>query len=126
MHTTRHCFCEIRILSERVLYVSPSLHRVRDCTFSLSGESGAGKTETTKIIVGQIMHLCRAGKTDLEEKIKNLNPFLEAFGNSKTGVLTTTHDFLLHDAACPLEPSPHTLISAVLPVSTRPVPTKQS
>eukprot|EP00035_Acanthoeca_spectabilis_P019895 m.430125 g.430125 ORF g.430125 m.430125 type:complete len:1030 (-) comp17117_c0_seq1:1257-4346(-) len=52
--------------------------------FIISGESGAGKTETTKIIVGQIMHLCRAGKTDLEEKIKNLNPFLEAFGNAKT------------------------------------------
>lgn len=51
-----------------------------------SGESGAGKTETTKIIVSQIMHLCRAGKTSLEEKIKNLNPFLEAFGNAKTGV----------------------------------------
>jgi len=53
-------------------------------TFVISGESGAGKTETTKIIVSQIMHLCRAGKTSLEEKIKNLNPFLEAFGNAKT------------------------------------------
>jgi len=53
-------------------------------TFVISGESGAGKTETTKIIVSQIMHLCRAGKTSLEEQIKNLNPFLEAFGNAKT------------------------------------------
>jgi myosin-3 len=53
-------------------------------TFVISGESGAGKTETTKIIVGHIMDLCKAGKTDLEEKIKQLNPFLEAFGNAKT------------------------------------------
>jgi len=53
-------------------------------TFVISGESGAGKTETTKIIVGHIMELCKAGKTDLEEKIKQLNPFLEAFGNAKT------------------------------------------
>jgi hypothetical protein len=50
-----------------------------------SGESGAGKTETTKIIVGHIMHLARAGKTQLEERIKNLHPFLESFGNAKTG-----------------------------------------
>lgn len=53
-------------------------------TFVISGESGAGKTETTKIIVAHIMTLCKAGKTDLEEKIKQLNPFLEAFGNAKT------------------------------------------
>lgn len=53
-------------------------------TFVISGESGAGKTETTKIIVAHIMELCKAGKTDLEEKIKKLNPFLEAFGNAKT------------------------------------------
>jgi myosin-3 len=53
-------------------------------TFVISGESGAGKTETTKIIVSHIMALCKAGKTDLEEKIKQLNPFLEAFGNAKT------------------------------------------
>ena len=53
-------------------------------TFVISGESGAGKTETTKIIVGHVMELCKAGKTDLEEKIKQLNPFLEAFGNAKT------------------------------------------
>lgn len=53
-------------------------------TFVISGESGAGKTETTKIIVSHIMELCKAGKTDLEENIKQLNPFLEAFGNAKT------------------------------------------
>jgi len=56
----------------------------RTQTFVISGESGAGKTETSKIIVAHIMLLCKAGKTDLEEKIKQLNPFLEAFGNAKT------------------------------------------
>lgn len=52
-----------------------------------SGESGAGKTETTKFIVSHIIELCKAGKTALEEKIKMVNPMLEAFGNAKTGTM---------------------------------------
>lgn len=50
-----------------------------------SGESGAGKTESTKLLVSHIIELCRAGNTDLEEKIMVVNPLLEAFGNAKTG-----------------------------------------
>lgn len=53
-------------------------------TFVISGESGAGKTVTTKFVIAQVMELCKAYQTDLEEKIAKLNPFLEAFGNSKT------------------------------------------
>lgn len=52
---------------------------------TLSGESGAGKTETTKFIVSHMMELCKAGKKSLEENIRKLNPLLEAFGNAKTG-----------------------------------------
>ena len=50
-----------------------------------SGESGAGKTETTKLLVSHIIELCKAGKKTLEENITRLNPLLEAFGNAKTG-----------------------------------------
>lgn len=52
--------------------------------FVISGESGAGKTESTKIVLKMIMDLCKAGKTALESQIQALNPFLEAFGNAKT------------------------------------------
>jgi myosin-3 len=57
-----------------------------------SGESGAGKTETTKFIVSHLMELCRAGKKSLEENIRKLNPLMEAFGNAKTGS-TVFHPF---------------------------------
>lgn len=56
----------------------------RNQTFVISGESGAGKTVTTKYVIAQVMELCKAYKTDLESKIAKLNPFLEAFGNAKT------------------------------------------
>ena len=50
-----------------------------------SGESGAGKSETTKHVVNHVIELCKAGKKSLEQRIQQLNPLLEAFGNAKTG-----------------------------------------
>mmetsp|Transcript_1383 Transcript_1383/g.1834 ORF Transcript_1383/g.1834 Transcript_1383/m.1834 type:complete len:271 (-) Transcript_1383:5401-6213(-) len=52
----------------------------------ISGESGAGKTEATKIIMS---YLSKAGNIatggqGLETKVLNSNPLLEAFGNAKT------------------------------------------
>ena len=52
----------------------------KDQCFVVSGESGAGKTETVKITVGHIMTLCRAGQLALETKITKLNMILEPFG----------------------------------------------
>jgi hypothetical protein len=51
-----------------------------------SGESGAGKTETTKHIISQLVELCKAGQTSLEANIRLVNPMLEAFGNAKTSM----------------------------------------
>uniref|UniRef100_A0A4W3IJX8 Myosin-IIIb-like n=1 Tax=Callorhinchus milii TaxID=7868 RepID=A0A4W3IJX8_CALMI len=49
----------------------------------ISGESGAGKTESTKLLLRQIMELCR-GNSQLERQVLQVNPLLEAFGNAQT------------------------------------------
>ena len=51
----------------------------------ISGESGAGKTETSKIVMRYLSIVGgRLGQDGLEMKIMKSNPILEAFGNAKT------------------------------------------
>lgn len=52
----------------------------------ISGESGAGKTESAKIVLRYMVNRVKAGSgsAGLDEKIIDTNPILEAFGNAKT------------------------------------------
>ena len=58
------------------------------CQFS-RGESGAGKTENTKKVIGYFALVGATGKVQtkkvsLEDQVVQTNPILEAFGNAKT------------------------------------------
>uniref|UniRef100_A0A6C0LYX8 Myosin motor domain-containing protein n=1 Tax=viral metagenome TaxID=1070528 RepID=A0A6C0LYX8_9ZZZZ len=53
-------------------------------TILVSGESGAGKTQTTKYLMNYITNISNKSIDNLENKILASNPILEAFGNAKT------------------------------------------
>jgi len=50
----------------------------------ISGESGAGKTESCKFIVQHLLHVTKSVENELNLKIEQVNPVLEAFGNAQT------------------------------------------
>ncbi|KAE9048196.1 Unconventional myosin-Va [Phytophthora rubi] len=68
-------------------------HRIPQ-SILVSGESGAGKTETVKIMMEHLasismgiakrLHPAESGETIVVEKVLKSNPLLEAFGNAKT------------------------------------------
>ncbi|CAH0481974.1 unnamed protein product [Peronospora belbahrii] len=68
-------------------------HRIPQ-SILVSGESGAGKTETVKIMMEHLasismgiakrLHPAKNGETIVVEKVLKSNPLLEAFGNAKT------------------------------------------
>lgn len=56
----------------------------RDQCILVSGESGAGKTETTKLIIRHLAYMSSESDNALHEMIVQVNPLLEAFGNAQT------------------------------------------
>merc|ERR1712135_171349 len=64
--------------------------RERECqSILITGESGAGKTENTKKVIGYMASVAgsgarKEGEVGLEDQIVQTNPILEAWGNAKT------------------------------------------
>uniref|UniRef100_A0A4W4HQU3 non-specific serine/threonine protein kinase n=1 Tax=Electrophorus electricus TaxID=8005 RepID=A0A4W4HQU3_ELEEL len=58
----------------------------KDQCVVISGESGAGKTESAHLIVQHLTFLGKANNRTLREKILQVNPLVEAFGNACTAI----------------------------------------
>ena len=59
------------------------INEKRNQSILVSGESGAGKTHSTKVIMQYLAYISGKGE-DIKNKIISSNPILEAFGNAKT------------------------------------------
>ncbi|XP_016079906.1 PREDICTED: unconventional myosin-Ia [Miniopterus natalensis] len=60
--------------------------RDRDQCILITGESGAGKTEASKLVMSYVAAVCGQGEQvdSVKEQLLQSNPVLEAFGNAKT------------------------------------------
>mmetsp|Transcript_22721 Transcript_22721/g.59331 ORF Transcript_22721/g.59331 Transcript_22721/m.59331 type:complete len:559 (+) Transcript_22721:393-2069(+) len=56
----------------------------RDQSILVSGESGAGKTETVKILMNHLAAVGGNNDDGVIKRVLNSNPLLESFGNAKT------------------------------------------
>ena len=73
-----HCFAEAERAFRQLRTSSQSQSLI------ICGESGAGKTETTKLMLEYLSQRDQEGEKGISEKIMMSNPLMESFGNAKT------------------------------------------
>ncbi|XP_041975163.1 myosin-IIIb-like isoform X2 [Aricia agestis] len=69
------------------------MHQKQHQSIVISGESGAGKTESANLLLKQLVYLSKTQNGNLEEKILQVNPIMEAFGNARTGINANSSRF---------------------------------
>ncbi|XP_058463872.1 myosin-IIIb-like isoform X1 [Malaya genurostris] len=69
------------------------VHQKQNQAIVISGESGSGKTESANLLLKQLVYLGKAVTKNLEERILQVNPIMEAFGNARTGINSNSSRF---------------------------------
>ncbi|KFB46475.1 myosin iii [Anopheles sinensis] len=69
------------------------VHQRQNQAIVISGESGSGKTESANLLLKQLVYLGKAVTKNLEERILQVNPIMEAFGNARTGINSNSSRF---------------------------------
>lgn len=69
------------------------IHQKQNQAIVISGESGSGKTESANLLLKQLVYLGKAPNRNLEERILQVNPIMEAFGNARTGINANSSRF---------------------------------
>lgn len=75
--------------------IGTSIISLRRQVVTISGESGAGKTESAKLFIKMIVNCAKGSEfVGLEEKLLKMNPILESFGNAKTAMVSQGLSFM--------------------------------
>ncbi|XP_024919514.1 unconventional myosin-Ib [Cynoglossus semilaevis] len=77
----------------------------KDQCILITGESGAGKTEASKLVMSYVAAVCGRGQevNKVKEQLLQSNPVLEAFGNAKTVRNDNSSRFIMIQIKCDLQ-----------------------